>query len=377
MLINVLISKDGGAFFGHNGYMTMTWRWFGEGNDSITLEQIRQIPGVEGIVWSLHDLQAGEVWPEERIKETMDLIEKAGFNGEVVESVNIHDSIKIGSPDRDKYIDIYINTIEKLGKAGVRVICYNFMPVFDWVRTDLYKEARDGSNALFYEKAKAESDPKILIKEILDGGKDFTMPGWEPERLASIEKLFDAYKGVDEEKLTANCRYFLERIIPACEKYDVKMAVHPDDPPWPIYGLPRIVRSADHIRRYLKLVDSPCNGLTFCTGSLGANGENDLVAMADEFHDRIHFAHLRNLKRDPNGDFIECSHRTQDGDVDLTGLVELLRRRDYNGYLRPDHGRHIWGEEETCRPGYGLYDRALGVMYLLGLWDAFGKGERK
>ena len=357
--------------------MNMTWRWFGEGNDSISLEQIKQIPGVEGIVWSLHDIPAGEDWPAERIEEVLGQIRKLGFNGDVVESVNIHDAIKIGLPERDKYIDNYISTIRKLGKAGVKVICYNFMPVFDWVRTDLYRKAEDGSNALFYEKALAERDPKELIKDVLGGAKDFTLPGWEPERLASIENLFAAYKEVDEEKLTENCKYFLERIIPACEEFGVRMAVHPDDPPWPIYGLPRIVRSADHIRRYLSLVDSPSNGLTFCTGSLGANGDNDLLAMAEEFHDRIAFVHLRNLKRNEKGDFIESSHKTSDGDVDMAGLMELFHRNGYNGYIRPDHGRHIWGEESECRPGYGLYDRALGVMYLQGLWDAYAQGDKK
>ena len=357
--------------------MKMTWRWFGEGNDSITLDQIKQIPGVEGIVWSLHDIQAGDIWPEERIRETTDLIKSKGFNADIVESVNIHDSIKIGLPERDKYIDNYIDTIKKLSKVGVKVICYNFMPVFDWIRTDLYKGAEDGSNALFYEKAKAEVDPHDLIKEILENSKDFTMPGWEPERLAQIENLFQAYKDVNEEKLTENFKYFLDRIIPVCEEYNVKMAIHPDDPPWPLYGLPRIIRSTDHIRKFLKLVDSPYNGLTFCTGSLGANPENNLPAMAKEFHDRIHFAHIRNLKRSDNGDFIECSHRTQDGDVDVSGIVKAFQENNFTGYMRPDHGRHIWGEETQCRPGYGLYDRALGVMYLLGLWDAFERESAK
>ena len=355
--------------------MMMTWRWFGNGNDNISLKKIKQIPGVSGIVWSLHNIAAGEIWPQEHINNNIKLIKDSGFSADVVESVNIHDSIKIGTPDRDVYIDNYIDTIKKLGNSGVKVICYNFMPVFDWVRTDLYKKAKDGSNALFYEKSLAEKNPQQLISEVLQGAGDFTLPGWEPERLVSIEKLFDAYSDVDEQKLTGNCRYFLERIIPTCEKYGVKMAVHPDDPPWPIYGLPRIVRSSDHIRRYLSLVDSPYNGLTFCTGSLGANPENDLLSMADEFFDRIHFVHLRNLKINTEGDFIECSHRTADGSVNISGLIKLLHDRDFNGYIRPDHGRHIWGEESVCRPGYGLYDRALGVMYLLGLWDAIT--ERK
>lgn len=355
--------------------MRMTWRWFGEGNDSITLGQIRQVPGVEGIVWSLHDMAAGALWDMGRIEATAAQIRSHGFHPEVVESVNIHDAIKIGLPSREEYIDNYIDTIQKLSKVGVKVICYNFMPVFDWVRTDMYQPLPDGSNALFYQKAKAERNPRELIDEILDKSGSFTMPGWEPERLAKIEELLGAYKDVDEEKLTENCRYFLERIIPTCEKYDVKMAIHPDDPPWPIYGLPRIIRSQDHLRRFLKLVDSPYNGLTLCSGSLGANPANDIPAMIREFGDRIPFAHIRNVKVFENGDFVETSHRTCDGSVDIRGIVEAYHDIGFKGYVRPDHGRHIWGEEKRCRPGYGMYDRALGIMYLWGLWDAFEKGR--
>ena len=354
--------------------MKMTWRWFGEGNDSISLDFIRQVPGVAGIVWSLHDKVAGETWEFERIQATRDLLAAKGFHAEVVESVNIHDSIKIGSPERDRYIDIYLDTIEKLSRVGVKVICYNFMPVFDWIRTDLYQPLPDGSNALYYEKAKAERDPRELIREFLQKASSFSMPGWEPERLARIEELFAAYQGVDEEKLFENFGYFLKRIIPVCERCDVRMAVHPDDPPWPMYGLPRIVRSREHIRRFLKLVDSPCNGLTLCTGSLGANPGNDIPAMIREFGDRIHFAHIRNVKHLDQGNFIETSHRTCDGSLDIREIVKTFHEIGYQGYVRPDHGRHLWGEEKTCRPGYGMYDRALGIMYLWGLWDAFEKG---
>jgi mannonate dehydratase len=356
--------------------MKMTWRWFGEGNDSVSLAQIRQVPGVGGIVWSLHDKVAGEVWEEARIQAEVERIQAQGFHAEVVESVNIHDSIKIGSSDRDRHIDVYIDTLEKLARHGVKVICYNFMPVFDWVRTDLYHPLPDGSNALFYQKAKAERDPREVIQEILEGAGTFTMPGWEPERLARIEELFQAYAGVDEAGLTANLRYFLEAIIPVCERCGVKMAVHPDDPPWPLYGLPRIVRSREHIRRYLAQVDSPCNGLTLCTGSLGADPANDIPALIREFGPRIHFAHIRNLRHLANGDFVETSHRTADGSLDIRGIVEAFHQVGFTGYVRPDHGRHLWGEEKTCRPGYGLHDRALGVMYLWGLWDAFQGGGK-
>ncbi len=353
--------------------MQMTWRWYGEGNDSITLDHIRQIPGVEGIVWSLHHKGAGEVWEEEEIEQAIQHIKSKGFNADVVESVNVHDDIKIGLPTRDAYIDIYIDTIKKLGKRGVKVICYNFMPVFDWTRTDLYKTLPDGSNSLFYEKNAIVDDPKVMVERILKGAGKYTMPGWEPERMAKLDELFKAYAGVDEEKLFENLAYFLERIMPTCEQYDVKMAIHPDDPPWPIFGLPRIIRSREHIQRFLKQVDSPYNGLTLCTGSLGPNLTNDIPEIVREFHDRIHFAHIRNVKVYDNGDFSEVSHRGKDGNVDVYEVLKAYHDNGFTGYIRPDHGRHLWGEEKACRPGYGLYDRALGVMYMLGVWDSLDK----
>jgi len=357
--------------------MKMSWRWYGEGNDSITLDHIRQIPGVETIVWSLHDKVAGEEWEEGRIKEVVELIKSKGFNADVVESVNIHDDIKIGLPSRDKYIDTYIDTIKKLAKYGVKVICYNFMPVFDWTRTDLYKELPDGSNALFYEKAAITDDYKEMARKILEGAGDYTMPGWEPERMAKLDELFKAYDGISEEILYENLKYFLERIIPVCEEVDVKMAIHPDDPPWPIFGLPRIIRSRDHIAKFLKLVDSPYNGLTLCTGSLGPNLLNDIPSIIREFHDRIHFAHIRNVKVFENGDFIEVSHRGKDGNVDIYEVLKAYHDNSFAGYIRPDHGRHLWGEEKNCRPGYGLYDRAMGVMYMLGVWDSLDKAKEQ
>ncbi len=353
--------------------MKMTWRWYGEGNDSITLDHIRQIPGVEGIVWSLHDKVAGEIWEEERINEVVKLIKSKGFNADVVESVNVHDDIKIGLPSRDDYIDIYIDTIRKLAKHGVKVICYNFMPIFDWTRTSLYEEQADGSNALFYEKESITHDANAMVAKILEGAGDFTMPGWEPERMAKLDELFDLYKDIDEEKLQDNLKYFLERIIPICEEEDVKMAIHPDDPPWSIFGLPRIIRSRDHIKKFLELNDSPYNGLTLCTGSLGPNLKNDIPAIVREFHDRIHFAHIRNVKVFDNGDFIEVSHRGKDGNVDVYEVLKAYHDNEFDGYIRPDHGRHLWGEEKNCRPGYGLYDRAFGVMYMFGVWDSLEK----
>lgn len=347
--------------------MKMVFRWFGEGNDTVPLSYIKQIPGVEGIVWALHDMAPGEKWPLEKILEMKKTADRYGFTIDVVESVNIHEDIKLGLPTRDRYIENYKETIKNLAKVGVKVICYNFMPVFDWIRSDLFKELGDGSTALFYEKAKLENiTPDNLVSSFLEN-KEFTLPGWEPERLQRLSELFEAYKSVSEEDLWNNLKYFLEEIIPVCEEHDIKMAIHPDDPPWPVFGLPRIITSRGNIRRFLRLVDNPYNGLTFCTGSLGANPANDLPGMIRDFGERIHFAHIRNLKRFKNGDFIETSHRTCDGSVDIHEVVKAYHDIGFTGYARPDHGRHIWDEE--CRPGYGLYDRGLGIMYLWGIWD--------
>ncbi|WP_274365392.1 mannonate dehydratase [Paenibacillus thermotolerans] len=347
--------------------MRMVFRWFGEGNDRVSLRQIKQIPGVEGIVWALHDVPAGEEWPTERIAAVKRQAEEHGFHIDVVESVNVHEDIKLGLPSRDKYIENYKRTIEKLGQAGVKVICYNFMPVFDWIRTDLYRELEDGSTALFYEKSMLEHmDPMELVRSIADN-PDFTIPGWEPQRLQALSELFAAYRHVTEERLWSNLQYFLEEIVPVAERSGIKMAIHPDDPPWSVFGLPRIIGGHESIRRLLKLVDRPSNGITLCSGSLGANPSNDIPGMIRAFADRIPFAHIRNVRVYENGDFIETSHRTTDGTVDIVGIVQAYHDIGFTGYARPDHGRHLWGEQ--CRPGYGLYDRAMGIMYLWGIWD--------
>ncbi|EPZ46050.1 MULTISPECIES: mannonate dehydratase [Alicyclobacillus] len=356
--------------------MRMVFRWYGEGNDTVTLDQIRQIPGVEGVVWALHDVPAGEEWPMDKIRAVVDAANRYGFHTEVVESVNVHEDIKLGLPTRDKYIENYKRTIEKLGQVGVKVICYNFMPVFDWVRTDLNRKNEDGSTALFYEKAKLENiDPMELVEKITRNSA-LTMPGWEPERLQDLSRLFELYKGVTEEDLWRNLEYFLQEIIPVAQRSGITMAIHPDDPPWSVFGLPRIITNQDNLRRFLQLVDSPANGVTLCSGALGANPDNDVIAMVYEFADRVPFAHIRNVKIYENGDFVETSHRTQDGSLDIYGIVKAYHDKGYTGYVRPDHGRQLWGEQ--CRPGYGLYDRALGIMYLWGIWDSLerAKGEQ-
>lgn len=347
--------------------MKMVFRWFGEGNDHVSLPQIRQIPGVEGIVWSLHDVPAGEEWPMDKIEAVKRQAEAHGFHIDVVESVNVHEDIKLGRPSRERYIHNYKRTIEKLGRVGVKVICYNFMPVFDWIRTELYRELEDGSTALFYEKSLLQNmDPLQLVRTIADNPK-FTIPGWEPERLAALSELFDAYEHITEELLWNNLQYFLEEIVPVAARNGIKMAIHPDDPPWSVFGLPRIITSQANIRKLLRMVDHPSNGVTLCSGSLGSNPANDIPAMIREFADRIPFAHIRNVRVYESGDFIETSHRTIDGTVDIAGIVRAFHDVGFTGYARPDHGRHLWGE--ACRPGYGLYDRAMGMMYLWGLWD--------
>lgn len=350
--------------------MKITFRWFGKTDDSVTLEEIRQIPGMDGIVSALYDIPVGEVWPLDRIMALKKEINDYGLKFEVVESVNVHEDIKLGLPSRDRYIENYKETIRNLARAGIKVICYNFMPVFDWIRTDLAKNLPDGSNAMFFEKAKIENlSAEEMIENMEKGSKGFSLPGWEAERLKDIKKLFAQYKDVTEEDLFANLKYFLEKIIPVAEENGIKMAIHPDDPPWSVFGLPRIVTNKENLERIINLVDSPSNGITLCSGSLGASPDNDVVEIFRHFvrKGRVPFVHVRNIKIYENGDFIETSHRVADGSLDIVGIIKVLHEEGFNGYLRPDHGRMIWGEE--ARPGYGLYDRALGIMYMLGIWD--------
>lgn len=356
--------------------MQMTFRWYGEDNDKIKLSDIKQIPGVSGIVWALHHKMPGEVWEEEEIKEVKEQCEKYGFNIDVVESVNVHDDIKIGLPTRDKYIENYKQTIRNLSKYGVKVICYNFMPIFDWTRSNLFHEVGDGSTALFYEKNMIQDDYNAMAKYILDFTEKYNMsfPGWEPERMAKLDYLFKAYEGVDHEKLWSNLKYFLEALMPVCEECDIKMAIHPDDPPWDIFGLPRLLVDEAGIERFLKMVDNPYNCLTLCSGSLNANPKNDVAAIVRKYADRIAFAHIRNVKHFENGDFSEASHRDCDGDTHILEILKAYHEADFKGYIRPDHGRHLWDEKPgNVRPGYGLYDRALGIMYMLGVWDMLDK----
>ena len=252
-----------------------------------------------------------------------------------IESVNVHDAIKAGLPGRDQYIENYIQTIRTLGECGIHLICYNFMPVFDWTRTQLAKPRKDGSTVLAYDQREIDKmDPEKLFASMEAGSQGHLLPGWEPERLAHIQELFQVYKSVDEEALWANLKYFLDAILPTCEKYEVKMAIHPDDPGWSVFGLPRIITSGEALRRMVDMSPSPCNGVT-------------------------------------PGQFEESAHLSSDGSFDMFAIVKALYETGFDGVIRPDHGRMIWGEQ--AMPGYGLYDRALGSQYLLGLWEALEK----
>ncbi len=356
--------------------MQMTLRWFGDKFDSVKLWQIRQIPGVTGVITTLYDIPAGDVWPIERIKALQKEVEDAGLTIAGIESVNIHDAIKIGNADRDKYIENYITTLDNLGQCGIKLVCYNFMPVFDWTRTDLAKKRADGSTVLAYDQKVVDSiDPQKFFDQTNDNSNGFVMPGWEPERLSKVKELFAAYKDVDEEKLFNNLIYFLKSIQPVCEKWGIKMAIHPDDPAWPVFGLPRIITSKEKILKVMKAVDAPFNGLTFCAGSFGSNPENDLPGIIRALPGRVHFAHVRNLHHYAPGLFEEAAHLSSDGSFDLYEIVRALYETGFDGPIRPDHGRMIWGE--VAMPGYGLYDRALGAEYILGLWEAIEKSEKR
>ena len=249
--------------------MEMTFRWYGSKFDTVTLEQIRQIPGVTGVITTLYDTTPGEVWTREAIHALKEEVEASGLHISGIESVNIHDAIKIGSPDREQYIDNYIETLKHLGEEDIHLVCYNFMPVFDWTRTELARVRPDGSTVLAYKQSAVDAlVPEKMFESIAGDANGAILPGWEPERMAKVKELFGAYRDVDDEKLFANLKYFLERIMPVCNEYDIKMAIHPDDPAWSVFGLPRIIINKENILRMMKMVDDPHNGVTFCSGLL-------------------------------------------------------------------------------------------------------------
>ncbi|MDR1892417.1 MAG: mannonate dehydratase [Oscillospiraceae bacterium] len=345
--------------------MKMTFRWYGE-RDPVTLAAIRQIPQMSGIVSAVYSVPAGGVWPEGEIGKVKAAANAAGLEFEVVESVPVHESIKLGRSERDVLIENYRENIRRLARVGVKCICYNFMPVFDWLRSDLARVLPDGSNALAYD------DTAVLS---LDPAKtELSLPGWdESYSKAELRALLDEYKAIDEEKLWENFAAFINAIIPVCEETGVNMAIHPDDPPWGIFGLPRIITGDQSYARMKEINPSARNGITLCLGSLGADPQNDIAALAKKYADRIHFVHARNIKITGERCFEEAPHPTICGSLDMYGILKALHSSGFDGYIRPDHGRMIWGE--SGRPGYGLYDRALGAMYLQGLWEGIHNSE--
>ena len=343
--------------------MKMTFRWYGE-SDSITLSHIRQIPCMTGVVTAVYSVPVGEVWPQEEIDKMKKMVNESGLEMEVIESVPVHEDIKLKQGNYQLYIDNYKENIRRLAKAGVKCICYNFMPVFDWTRSRLDQPLGDGSNALVYYKQDVDKmDPTKM-----------TLPGWDasytPDEMAG---LIQKYKAIGEEGLWQNLEYFIKEIIPVAKECDVNMAIHPDDPPWSIFGIPRIITNEANIDRFLSLYDDVHHGLTLCSGSLGCATFNDYTAMVRKYGKmgRIHFAHVRNIKILPDGSFEESGHLSKCGSLDVVEILKAYHDCGFKGYLRPDHGRMIWGE--TGKPGYGLYDRALGAMYMAGIWETLDK----
>ena len=345
--------------------MKLTFRWYGD-DDPVTLDHIRQIPKMSGIVSAVYSFKPGEVWSEESIEAIRQKAAAKELEFEVVESVPVPEEIKYGGENADRLIENYCENIRRLGKAGVKCVCYNFMPVFDWLRSELEHQNADGSNSLAYdEETLFTMDP---------AAGDLSLPGWDESYTKSeLNRLLEIYKTMTEEDLWNNLSRFLHAVIPVAEEAGVNMAIHPDDPPWGIFGLPRIMTCEANYDRFLKLVDSPANGLTFCTGSLGASADNDLVHLAGKYADRIHFLHLRNILRTGERRFCEVGHPTECGSLDMYGIVKALVDHGFDGYVRPDHGRMIWGE--TGRYGYGLFDRSLGAAYIVGLFEGIEKSK--
>lgn len=383
--------------------MKETWRWYGP-NDPVSLMNIRQA-GASGIVTALHHIPNGERWEVPEIMARKQEITGHGLKWSVVESIPVHEAIKQGLPERDRYIENYCQSIRNLGQCGVNTVCYNFMPVLDWLRTDLNYQMPNGALALRFDFTDlAVFDCYILQRP--DSEKDYSpeqlaaaderlgmmtatdksrltntiiagLPGSEEGySLDEIRGILSAYRGIDANKLHKNLHYFLQAVVPAAETAGVRLAIHPDDPPYPILGLPRIVSTEADARWLLETVNSPANGLTFCTGSYGARPDNDLVRMIKQFADRIHFVHLRSTRRDNDGNFFEADHL--DGDVDMYEVVKALleeearrkaqQREDWQLPMRPDHGHQMLDDlGKEVNPGYSAIGRLRGLAELRGL----------
>lgn len=375
--------------------MERTWRWFGK-NDKITLAMLKQI-GVEGIVTALHDVPNGEVWTREKIRDLREYIESYGMRWSVVESLPVCESIKYAGPDRDELIERYKESLKNLSLEGIHTICYNFMPVLDWARTDLDHPNPNGATNLYFshaqfayfdccilkregaekewpesvmaevEKLKATMTPEDdhrLVENIIVKTQGFVSGNIKEDDEHPVElfrELLNLYKGITKEQLRENMRYFLNAIMPTCEEYGMFMCVHPDDPPFPILGLPRIVTCDEDIEWFLKAVDNPHNGLTFCAGSLSAGVHNDVVELANKYADRTWFVHLRSCHIFPNGDFTEASHLG--GRADLIELVRIFEKANPQLPMRVDHGMTMLGDDER---GYNAGYSFLGRMFALG-----------
>ena len=386
--------------------MEKTWRWFGK-KDKITLPMLRQI-GVEGIVTALHDIPNGEIWTYEAVAEMRDYIAAAGLRWSVVESLPVSESIKYGGPDRDQLIENYIASLANLGKAGIKTICYNFMPVLDWARTDLENPNPDGTSSLYFDRADfayfdccilkregAEKDYDADIMEQVERKKATMTPEDDHKLVENIiiktqgfvngnikeddEKpveifrgLLDLYKGITREQLRENMRYFLSAIMPVCEEYGVDMCVHPDDPPLQILGLPRIVTCDEDIKWFLEAVDNPHNGLTFCAGSLSAGAHNNVPELARKYASRTKFVHLRSTDVFPNGNFKEASHLA--GRAGIIDLVRIFEKENPALPMRVDHAPLMLGDEKMgYNAGYSFHGRMLALGQMEGVMAVVDK----
>ena len=386
--------------------MEKTWRWFGK-KDKITLSMLRQI-GVEGIVTALHDIPNGEIWTYEAVAEMRDYIAAAGLRWSVVESLPVSESIKYGGPDRDQLIENYIVSLANLGKAGIKTICYNFMPVLDWARTDLENPNPDGTSSLYFDRADfayfdccilkregAEKDYDADIMEQVERKKAVMTPEDDHKLVENIiiktqgfvsgnikeddEKpveifrgLLDLYKGITREQLRENMRYFLSAIMPVCEEYGVDMCVHPDDPPLQILGLPRIVTCDEDIKWFLEAVDNPHNGLTFCAGSLSAGAHNNVPELARKYASRTKFVHLRSTDVFPNGNFKEASHLA--GRAGIIDLVRIFQKENPALPMRVDHAPLMLGDEKMgYNAGYSFHGRMLALGQMEGVMAVVDK----
>jgi len=378
--------------------MEKTWRWFGR-KDPITLDMLRQI-GVEGIVTALHNIPLGEVWPREEIRSLRQEIERHGMRWSVVESLPVTETIKYAGKDRDEQIEIYKQSMRNLAAEGVKTICYNFMPILDWARTDLEYPNPDGTSNLYFNRAEfayfdihilkrenAEKDwtdsdlarveelkskmtpegEKRLIENIIIKTQGFVSGNFSESDYAPIEKfrsMLKLYEGIDKNQLKENMKYFLEAIMPVCEETDIKMCVHPDDPPMPVFGLPRIVTCEEDIAWFLNAVPNWHNGLTFCAGSLSAGAHNDVVKLAEKFADRTHFAHIRICCVEPNGNFKESSHL----DPRLIKIVRIFEEKNPSIPMRVDHAPLMLGDEKMgYNPGYSFHGRMLALGMVSGI----------